>query len=229
MSDLILAVETSAAWTGVALARGRELLAHRTEESTARHNEVLAVMIKEVVQGRGKSFDDISLIGLSIGPGSFTALRIGLLVAKGIAFCRGIKIVPVMTLDVLNASLEIGGPDQFRLPLIDAYKGEVFTAFYEGTERKSEPMICDPACISGMVDGRIQNKPVTVFGPAVRKYENSLRASLRNRMALPQEPEIAPSAAALVRLAWERRSQAVDPAELEPFYLRKPDARKPTG
>lgn len=227
MSELILGIETSTAWTGVALSDGHEPLAHRHVESQASHNEVLSGLVDEVMVEAGTKYGDLALIACSIGPGSFTSLRIGLLTAEGIAFAHNLEIIPVMTLDVLNASYPVQTEAEFRLPIIDAYKNEVFTAFYQGAERKSEPVIVDPAFISSLVGGKLHQEPVTVFGPPAGKYEDSLHASLRGRIRLPANPEVFPCPLALVKLAAERPDQSRDPADLEPFYLRMPDARKP--
>ncbi|MBA7654927.1 tRNA threonylcarbamoyladenosine biosynthesis protein TsaB [subsurface metagenome] len=227
MSDLVLAIETSSIWTGVALAEKDKILAERSVESRSRHNEVLSGLIQGVMDQTAKDFADLSVLGVSIGPGSFTALRIGLLFAKGIAFAHSLKIVPVMTLDVLNASLEIQDDLEFRLPVLDAYKGEVFTALYRGSKRVSEPVIVDPAFIASLAGSPVHTEPVRVFGPASLKYEGSLRASLGERLHMPEDPQIAPTPSALALLAYERRKDAQDPADLEPFYLRMPDAKKP--
>lgn len=227
MNDLVLAIETSSVWTGAALALGEEILAERSRESRSRHNEVLSGLIAEVMARTGKGFPELSLLACSIGPGSFTALRIGLLFAKGIAFAHCLKIVPVMTLDVLNASLCVEDETEFRLPVLDAYKGEVFTALYKGSNRASEPVIVDPAFVSALAGGHLHSEPVMVFGPASLKYEESFQASLGKRLRMPENPQIAPTPSALARLAWQRRKDACDPADLEPFYLRMPDAKRP--
>ncbi|MBD3286211.1 tRNA (adenosine(37)-N6)-threonylcarbamoyltransferase complex dimerization subunit type 1 TsaB, partial [candidate division WOR-3 bacterium] len=130
MSEVLLAIETSGRWTGVAVAEGSRVMAARQVETRNSHNEMLPGLVAEAMSKAGKDFCDLGLIGVSIGPGSFTALRIGLLYAAGIAFAHCMKIVTVMTLDVLNACLNV--EDGIRLPLVDAYKGEVFTALYKG-------------------------------------------------------------------------------------------------
>jgi tRNA threonylcarbamoyladenosine biosynthesis protein TsaB len=227
MSCLILAIETSSFWTGAALAEDERILAERSVESRSGHNEVLSCLVKEIMKEADKDFSDLTLLGVSVGPGSFTALRIGLLFTKGVAFARSLKIVPVMTLDVLNASLAVKDEREFRLPLLDAYKNEVFTALYVGERRASEPVITDPSLISSLAGGSVNKEPVTVFGPASLKYEASLRASLGKRLRMPDGPIIAPNPAALARLVYARREDAQAPSGLEPFYLREPDAKKP--
>ncbi len=227
MSELTLAIETSTVWTGVALAENDRILSERSVESRSRHNEVLPLLVAEVLSESGKRFSNVSFLGVSIGPGSFTSLRIGLLYAKGVAFARSLPIVPVMTLDVLNASLPVCDEAEFRLPVLDAYKNEVFTALYKGLTRVSEPVIVDPVFIAGLAGSPVHKEPVIVFGPAASKYEDSLKASLKKRFCTPAEDPVFPSPAALARLAYQRLQEAQQPSELEPFYLREPDAKKP--
>lgn len=223
MSELVLALETSAQWTGVALADKGEVIVERCMESKARHNELLAGLIADVMEEQGKDFDKLGLLALSIGPGSFTSLRIGLLVAQGIALAHSLQIVSVMTLDVLNSSYESGDEAQIRLPVMDAYKGEVFTAVYRGEERLGETVIADPQSIVGLVKGQ---EDVTVFGPASLKYKNAISSSLGRRLLMPEYPVIAPRPGVLARLAWQKRGEALSPEKVEVFYLRRPDAEK---
>ncbi len=227
MNPLILAIETSSLWTGVAVSQGAEILASRQLLTQAGHTEALSALIAECLTHSGKESKDIDLLAVSIGPGSFTALRIGLLTAQGIALARGIKIVPVMTLDVLNESLPFSEEMEFRLPVIDAYKNEVFTAFYQGNKKMSEAVIVDPCFVSALVGGSVHKEPVTVFGPAVEKYEASLRASLKKRIRFPDNLKLSPNPEALVRLAWKRRDECVSPDALQPYYIRMPDAKRP--
>jgi tRNA threonylcarbamoyladenosine biosynthesis protein TsaB len=219
----LLAIETSSQWTGVAVVEDGKVIAGRSLESRSSHNEVLAGLIEKVLGDAGRKINDVGLLAVSIGPGSFTALRIGLLTAKGIAFARRLRIVPVMTLDVLNAS--VGFEDEgLRIPLMDAYKGEVFAALYRGGTRLTEPVIIAPSKIADIAGPEGQ---VAVFGPGFGKYSSDIEAALGARLTGLDNHAAAPSAKALASLAWTRKENAVDPEALEPFYLRKPDARHP--
>jgi len=220
VKDMILAIETSTWWTGVAIAEGASVIASRQEETRNSHNEMLPGLVEEVISKVGISLSELELIGVSIGPGSFTALRIGLLYATGIAFAQSVKVVPVMSLDVLNASLDVEG--DFRLPLIDAYKGEVFTALYEGENRIKEAVIADPLKLHEFTE----HSDVHVFGPGCGKYTEEIRKSLGER-AIMHSDVISPAPTALAKLTFTRREDARDPGTLTPFYLRKPDAKLP--
>lgn len=219
----LLAIETSSQWTGVAVLEDGKVVTERNAESRSTHNEVLPGLIEQVLSEAARKVDDLGLLAVSIGPGSFTALRIGLLTAKGIAFARNLRIVPVMTLDVLNASagFDVEG---LRIPLMDAYKGEVFAALYRGGDRLAGPVIVAPPEIAALA-GHEGN--VAVFGPGFVKYSSEIEAALGERLIKLDNHAVAPSARALAALAWTMRDESVDPEPLEPFYLRKPDARHP--
>lgn len=227
MKELLLAVETSTLRTGVALSKGEEILAHVHPEQTSRHNEILYPLIYEMMGKAGIRFGDLDLIAVSIGPGSFTGIRIGFLAAQGIAAALSLNIIPLMSLDVLNLSTAVDDEAELRLPVMNAYRGEVFTALYKGSERLSEPVSADPALVSGLAGGMLNTEPVTVFGPALDRYRPELESALGMRLRTPHQSSISPSPAALARLGYLRRNQARSPAEVEPFYLRPPDARKP--
>jgi tRNA threonylcarbamoyladenosine biosynthesis protein TsaB len=222
--NAILALETSSRWTGVAIVEDGKLLSYETKETQSSHNEVLAGMIKEVLKRSGKKIEDMESLAVSIGPGSFTALRIGLLMAKGIALVRELKIIPVMTLDVLNASLEIPKDDELRIPVMDAYKGELFVALYKGRTRLSGPTIIPPQSLDEFAT---EGETVKVFGPGLSRYEAEIRQALGSRMTTDIDKDVIPSAASLALLACDMKNEACDPEILEPLYLRKPDARRP--
>lgn len=222
--SVILALETSSRWTGVAIAEDGVLLSDETKETQSSHNEALAGMVKVVLEKSGKKMEDMESIAVSIGPGSFTALRIGLLMAKGIALVSGLKIIPVMTLDVLNASLETQKDDELRIPVMDAYKGELFAGLYNGRTRLGGPAVIAPLSLGEFAN---EGKTVKVFGPGFARYEAEITQSLGSRLATAKDKEVIPSAASLALLACDMKDQACDPEILEPLYLRKPDARHP--
>lgn len=98
---MILAIETSGAICGVALHNGTEIVALREDDRPRIHDAVLVDQVKGVLADAGVSADALTAVACSIGPGSFTGLRIGLSVAKGLCFSLGIPLVAVPTLDSL--------------------------------------------------------------------------------------------------------------------------------
>lgn len=98
MDKIILAIETSTEICGVSLIKGENILALVEGPSDRRHAEILPESVQEAMQISKVAFDQISAIAVSIGPGSFTGLRVGLGFAKGMAYGHDLPIVPVPTL-----------------------------------------------------------------------------------------------------------------------------------
>ena len=96
---LILSIETSGTTCGVALSQGNQLLAEYSLFGNNLHDKLLAELCRRIMKDLSKSFDDLGAVAVSMGPGSFTGLRIGVSVAKGLCFRGGIHCIPVPTLD----------------------------------------------------------------------------------------------------------------------------------
>tara|TARA_B100000029_G_scaffold457384_1_gene486054 strand:- start:123 stop:764 length:642 start_codon:yes stop_codon:yes gene_type:complete len=106
MSKTILSLETSSNICGVSIIKGGDILNIMEESCIREHNEKIPEFIKLVFEGCDKTMDNIDAVALSIGPGSFTGLRIGLGFAKGLAYSRGLPIIPIPTLLSLAFSLK---------------------------------------------------------------------------------------------------------------------------
>ena len=98
---MILAIETSGAICGVAVHDGAHIVALREDDRPRIHDEVLMSQIQGVLGDAGISFAQLTAVACSVGPGSFTGIRIGLSAAKGLCFSLNIPLVPVPTLDAL--------------------------------------------------------------------------------------------------------------------------------
>ena len=128
-----LALETSDAYTSVALLRHGETLFVRESTEHNDHAEVLDVMIQEVLAEAGLGFPDLAAIGISQGPGSYTGLRIGYATVKGLCFATGLPMIAVPTLAALAGKMEllVGTPPEGQkccfVPMIDARRMEVYT------------------------------------------------------------------------------------------------------
>lgn len=96
---LILSIETSGTTCGVALSQGNQLLAEYSLFGNNLHDKMLAELCKRIMKDLSKSFDNLDAVAVSMGPGSFTGLRIGVSVAKGLCFRGGIHCIPVPTLE----------------------------------------------------------------------------------------------------------------------------------
>ena len=102
---MILAIDTSTQWMGIALLQDAQILYEKVWRTSRRHTVELAPAIQEAVQDCGLQISDLETIGVALGPGSFTSLRIGLAVAKGLALTQRIPVIGIPSLDITAAGL----------------------------------------------------------------------------------------------------------------------------
>ncbi|MBM3315614.1 tRNA (adenosine(37)-N6)-threonylcarbamoyltransferase complex dimerization subunit type 1 TsaB, partial [candidate division WOR-3 bacterium] len=124
---LVLGIETSGTDTGVALLAGEQVLAEISCPSVSGHNENLLRLVRQALGAH--TVAGLAVIGVTIGPGMFTALRVGLAVAKGLALAAGAGLKGIGTLDALAAA--VGGSGEV-LTLVDARRREVYAALFRG-------------------------------------------------------------------------------------------------
>ena len=130
MDRKILSIETSSDICSVSLFENQKLLCIK-EDSNRNHSALLASFVDEIFKELNLSINSISAIALSIGPGSYTGLRIGLSFAKGIAFSLSKPIIPIDTIDSLNCSIN----DRDYFIAISAYKDYFFIQEYKNREK----------------------------------------------------------------------------------------------
>lgn len=131
-----LAIETSNAPTSIALLKDGDLIGEKTIVEQKQTAALLAGCIPELLSHAGIKKSNLSWISVSMGPGSYTGLRVGLSLAKGLAYALGIPIVPVSSLEAYAYGFTLENPvkekDQL-IPLFNARKGNVYAAIYSGT------------------------------------------------------------------------------------------------
>ncbi|MEK6647407.1 MAG: tRNA (adenosine(37)-N6)-threonylcarbamoyltransferase complex dimerization subunit type 1 TsaB [Candidatus Firestonebacteria bacterium] len=128
MENIILGIETSTFQSGVALAEDGKVLIEHTVNLGPTYSSKLLLDVQYILSEAKISAKDLSGIGVSLGPGSFTGLRVGLSFAKGMTFSGNIPIIGVPTLDVL--AFDFINHNALICPIIDAKKEEVYSAFY---------------------------------------------------------------------------------------------------
>lgn len=236
---MYLGIETSGEQTGLALIRDDQVLAAVSEATQAKHNEMIFGLLDTLFAGAGMGLDRVTGIGVSIGPGMFTSLRVGLSVAKGFAMSRGIPLKGISTLDALAETalrrlrqqaektlptLRQEGqaetsPEPQIIPVIDAHKNEVYTALYQGTSRRSEYQVTRPEALAQLCVG-----DVVLCGSGVRRYQATLESVFGTRAAVLDQDYPAPETIARMAAAQIAAGSADDFAQLSPVYLRRTDA-----
>jgi tRNA threonylcarbamoyladenosine biosynthesis protein TsaB len=239
-----LGIETSGMATGLALVQDGDVLATTTQLTQAQHNEVIFGLLDSLFASAGVRPDQLSGIGVSIGPGMFTSLRVGLAVAKGLALAHSIPVKGIVTLDGLMLTSRaretrsaIHDPpldachcstgilpvhQSFNLPvlaLIDARRGEVYCALYQGRERQGDYQVKTPKELAGLVSGK-----VAVCGSGLRPYRDIIEAELGPDAVMLDLDHPAPEVIAAEAGRWIAQGKADDVTSLAPLYLRRTDA-----
>jgi tRNA threonylcarbamoyladenosine biosynthesis protein TsaB len=224
MRQVLLAIDTSTRVIGLALYTQTQVLHEAVWSSHDHHTVELAPAVSNAMKVSGISAADLSAIGVAIGPGSFTGLRIGLALAKGMAMAQNLPLIGVPTLDILAAGIGGGLPTQHAemVALLRAGRGRLAACWYQASHSKWQPvgevevMTAKEMCER---DERWQN-PTLVCGeltPDERKYlaENQANAVLASAAYSLRRPTF------LAELAWERlqRGESDPPGALAPVYL----------
>lgn len=219
----VLGIDCATWRAGVAVVDAERVLAERSLTVTGSHATSILSLIDEALAAAGLDPSDLGLLAVSIGPGSFTGLRIGLGVAKGLHLSRGMPIVGVPTLEML--ALALGPRPGLVCPVLDARKGEVYAAGFRW-DRGGLGEVYPPRAISPRTFARGLEIPCTLFGDGVDAYPDVWRRHLREGAVLIPGASLPATGAATARLG-ERSflSRGADePEALEPAYLRLSEA-----
>jgi len=222
---LILGIETATEQVSVAIGGHEGVLGLVEVCRGRRHAETLAPAIEFVCSQADVRLDEISVVAVDVGPGLFTGMRVGLASAKALAQALRVPMIGMSSLDLLAYPLRHTG--RTVVAVIDARKGELFYAFYRpvpgGVQR-----VLEPRC--GTIDDLIaevmaRSDDVICVGDGALRHRDEIVAELRCEMA--EQFLSRPSAAPLVQLAHARalREEWVNPWEIQPLYLRLPDAQ----
>jgi tRNA threonylcarbamoyladenosine biosynthesis protein TsaB len=216
---MLLALDTATRKIGIALYDGVEILHEAVWQSPFHHTVELSPAIKESLARARIKIEDVGALGLTLGPGSYTGLRIGAAAAKGIAYARKLPLVAVSTFEVIAAGQPLE-PDVQLAAVIEAGRSRLGVGWFQAGESNWEvskeaelltaeelsKKIRSRTVICGELDGELRK----LLG---RKRKNAILASPASSLRRP---------AYLAELAWERwqAGEIDDPATLAPIYLQ---------
>ncbi len=217
---IILSIESSGPICSVALHRNGELLALTESDESNIHGQKLAVFINEIINLQQIQVNKLDAIAVSEGPGSYTGLRIGVSIAKGLCYASGIPLIAVDTLQSLAYAMlqqkEIAFPENSVLmPMIDARRMEVYMAGFDLRLNKTVSTL--PAILEESFYKTL-NKATFVCGNGSLKIEPSFFNN-----SLTYVPDITFSAKHLGQLAFKKFEDKMfeDIAYFEPVYLKE--------
>jgi tRNA threonylcarbamoyladenosine biosynthesis protein TsaB len=210
---IILGLDTALAACSVAVTRDGKVLAAASEAMLRGHQERLAPMVQEVMAAAGLPFSALDRVGVTVGPGSFTGLRVGLAFAKGLGLALGKPCVGAGTLEALAASEP--GPG-LTAAVIDAKRGQVYLQAFESGAAVMAPDALPVETAAARLAELWRGGPLRIIGPGA-----ALLAGIAPEVFVIERP--APDPAAVCALATGRTTPA------RPLYLRAPDAKLPGG
>jgi tRNA threonylcarbamoyladenosine biosynthesis protein TsaB len=207
---ITLALDTCLATCSLAILDGDRLIASQSESMTRGHQERLAPMVRDSMTEAGLAFDALGRVGVTVGPGSFTGLRVGLAFAKGLALALKIPCVGVGTLEALAASAKSEG---VRVAVIDAGRGNIYLQIFDRAGMVTMPDILPLASAGARLADRSDLGAYTLIGPGATLLADAMPEARCISFSAP-----APEAVALLA------ARAIVEAP-RPLYLRPPDAR----
>ena len=228
---MILAIDTSSVSGSIALVDDVGLVAERTVSDAGTHSQWLMRNISGVLDDSGVKLSEIRLFAMTIGPGSFTGLRIGVSTVKALAWAEGKKVAAVSTLEAL--ALNLPRSHVPVCPVLDARKGEVYTALYDTSGGSAEAIVKDGALAPDSLFGLLREKgfhsgPVIFTGSGLGAYSEEIKGALKGAVLAP-EPLWHIRASNVALIVKGRGLNGVDPGQLSPVYLRKSEAELKAG
>jgi len=250
-TTVVLAVETATSICSVAILDGDNPAVEISLKTPRRHNEVLPGIVNQILSETGKTPQDIDVAAVSIGPGSFTGLRVGLSFVKGFAQGSNASVVPVGTLDGMAIRINdflknVHQSNPSRIcPLTIARRGEVFGRFYLVQDDVVEP-IDDPFIGNSQRLSELINSKCFIAGEGADALEGELLEHLAGRLVTISDetknllvsekdvlyiPELGASAVTIGYIGkktWLTSREAIlSIHDIEPFYMKEFTVKKP--
>ena len=224
---ITLAFDSTAKAASVAVCDGEKLLALYNIDNGLTQSELLLPMAENMLKSLNLTFSDVELLACAVGPGSFTGVRIGVALVKGIAFGKGIPCVEVSTLDELAENLR--GLSGIIVPCMDARRQQVYTATYRGRDGELEKLTEDRAMAISELAEELKgyDEPIYLSGDGYAVAKRGLEAAGIKVEATP-ELLITENAYSVARIAvrkYEKGEYTTD-LEIAPTYLRRPQAER---
>ena len=218
---LILSLETATSACSAALHRQGNLLAYAEVTGEKSHSQRLTLLIEQLLDNAGLTFSQLDAIAVSKGPGSYTGLRIGVSVAKGLCLALDKPLIGINTLEALALQVTACHADTSHslfCPMLDARRMEVYTAVFDNHLQSVMPttaLILDESSFAEF----LEKQPVFFFGNGAGKLKNLLS---HQKQAFFLE-DLHPSARQTGTLASRQfeKQQFEDTAYFEPYYLKE--------
>lgn len=222
----LLALDTSSKAASCALMEDGVLLGEYFLNAGLTHSQTLMPMVEALLAANNTAVSDIDRFAVNVGPGSFTGLRIGVSVVKGMAMERGAPCAPISTL--LSLAYNVYVSEGIILPVLDARRSQVYTALfrcYNGGINRIEPDEALSLDQLGERLARYARDDILVCGDGAQFVMEQLGGEIRNLRLCPETLRLQ-RAGSVALAALLARGYTVPPEDLEPVYLRLPQAER---
>ncbi|MEE0882744.1 MAG: tRNA (adenosine(37)-N6)-threonylcarbamoyltransferase complex dimerization subunit type 1 TsaB [Bacteroidales bacterium] len=220
METLILLIETATERCSCALANEQGIVSYSESNEPNSHSAKLSLLIEDLFSQTSYNYSDLSAIAVSIGPGSYTGLRIGASTAKGLAYALDIPVIALKTCEIFAAPILEKNPNACCVSMIDARRMEVYSTIYYD---KKEIKPCSADILEeGIYDSYLSDKKdVVLVGDCLEKTKKVFE---KNNFFFDFSVEL--TAKNMQSLAFEKynKKEFVDVAYFEPFYLKNFEA-----
>lgn len=220
-SGILLAIDTSTRMVSLALYDGVQVLSESSWTSTDYHTVELAPAVAEAFGKANLTANDLDVLAVALGPGSFTGLRIGMALAKGLALARHLPIIGIPTLEILVAAQQIGRTQ--LAAVLRAGRGRLAVGWYQPQNESWEMVrkieVCTPEELADQI-----TQPTLICGE-LSEAERDFFGHNKPEIQLAAPAQSLRRAGYLAELAWKRwkAGQSDDPASLSPIYLHYND------
>jgi tRNA threonylcarbamoyladenosine biosynthesis protein TsaB len=220
---LILALDTSSAAGSAAIVRDGAVLIERAGDSSRTHGERLPAELMAVLRDAGAELRDVNRFAVSVGPGSFTGLRVGIATIQGLALARRALVAPVSSFEAL-AWRARGAADAIAV-WIDAHRGEVFATLLDGDGRttiRPASSLTPDETIDEWAAALAAKRRVRWTGDGVQRYRDAIVRRAGSDDSI--DAEVPRLAGAIGLIASAEPARALRPHALVPLYVRRSDA-----
>lgn len=226
---VVLTIDTSAPQAGLAITRGKDVLAALADHSGRPHSQTLFINLEQLLRAAALTINDIDAFAAITGPGSFTGLRVGMAATQGLAHTLNRPAIGITTIDACALAAEVNGK---VLVMMDALRGEVFCGLREvqpDADRLSVRMLgsdlsAAPAAALSAVLPLIADDPVVVVGSGVARYQELLYRQREKSAALWQINQGAPFLASVAGRYAGCLLRAGQLPAVQAYYIRLSDA-----
>ncbi|RKD23577.1 tRNA threonylcarbamoyladenosine biosynthesis protein TsaB [Caminicella sporogenes DSM 14501] len=226
----ILAIDTSSLVATVAVINEEKLLGEYTINTPMTHSQKLMPIIDELMKQLDLKMDDIDLIAVSRGPGSFTGIRIGVATAKGLAHPNNIPIIGISSLEGLASNIPFS--EYLICPIMDARRNQVYTGVYKWEENKLNNIVEEaPLTIKELTDILLKRKEKVIFlGDGLNRYGKDIIDKFKDKAILAPQYISMQRASSIGQLAFNKvkngDAKLKSYLDIVPVYLRKSEAER---